>query len=55
MIRQSLGKGLNKLVEVLAENINDEIGPECPHCHHAGMMLISVTLPDRLLLPFRTS
>lgn len=30
------------------EMTGEEIGPVCPHCHHAGMRLINLVLPVRL-------
>lgn len=53
MIRKNLGKALTEnKKEIMA---NEESGPACPNCHHAGMKLTDIALPSRSLLVFRTS
>lgn len=54
LIRKSLGKEVEKLEEVITDTVQDEIGPECPSCHHTGMVLIGIILPNKQLSPFRT-
>jgi hypothetical protein len=45
LIRKSLDKAIEKLEEVITPKLNDKIGPECPSCHHDGMVLIGIILP----------
>lgn len=54
LIRKSLDKAVEKLEEVIKPKVNDEIGPECPSCHHDGMVLIGIILPNKQLVRFRT-
>lgn len=54
LIRKSLDKDVGGLEEVSIPKPSDEIGPECPSCHHAGMVLIGIILPNRQLVRFRT-
>lgn len=54
LIRDSLGKAVREIAAVISIEENEAIGPECPHCHHIGMMLMSITLPDRRMKPYRT-
>jgi hypothetical protein len=55
LIRKSLDKEIERLEEVITDKVIDEIGPECPNCHHVGMVLIGIVLPNKQLVPFRTS
>ncbi len=52
-IRESLGKIVVESKQVAMAN--EESGPACPNCHHGGMKLISIALPNRSLLVFRTN
>ena len=54
IIRKSLDKDVERLEEVITDKVNDEIGPECPSCHHIGMVLMGIVLPNKQLVPFRT-
>jgi hypothetical protein len=54
LIRKSLAKAVEKLEDVITDTIKDETGPECPSCHHAGMVLIGIILPNKQLAQFRT-
>jgi len=54
IIRKSLDKVIEKLEEVTTDQVKGETGPECPSCHHAGMVLIGILLPNRQLARFRT-
>ena len=54
LIRKSLDKEVEKLEEFITDKVIDETGPECPSCHHAGMVLIGIILPNKQLVRFRT-
>ncbi|NRD73697.1 hypothetical protein HQQ94_10685 [Shewanella sp. VB17] len=54
LIRKSLDKAVDKPENVITDTVKDEIGPECPSCHHAGMVLIGIILPNKQLAQFRT-
>ena len=54
LIRKSLDKETEKLEDISTDTVKDEIGPECPSCHHAGMILIGILLPNKPLAQFRT-
>ncbi|MFQ3194837.1 MAG: hypothetical protein ACI9N3_001666 [Colwellia sp.] len=54
VIRESLGKTDREIAPVISIEENEGIRPECPHCHHVGMMLMSINLPDRQIKPYRT-
>jgi hypothetical protein len=53
MIRKNMGKTLIETKKGIMAN--EESGAACPNCHHAGMKLIAITLPNRQVLVFRTS
>jgi hypothetical protein len=54
LIRKSLDKEIEKLEDDITDRVKDEIGPECPRYHHAGMILIGILLPNKPLAQFRT-
>ena len=54
LIRKSLDKEVEKHDEVITDKVKDETGPECPSCHHTGMVLTGIILPNRELAQFRT-
>jgi len=54
LIKKSLDKAADKLENVITDKVKDEIGPECPRCHHVGMVLIGIVLPNKQLARFRT-
>ena len=45
IIRKSLDKDVERHEEVIIPKVNDEIGPECPSCHHVGMVLMGMYCP----------
>ncbi|MCI2286104.1 IS91 family transposase [Colwellia sp. MSW7] len=54
LIRKSLDTEFEKVKKVITEKVKDKIGPECPSCHHVGMVLIGIMLPNKQLVRFRT-
>ena len=52
-IRESLGRIVVESKQAVMAN--EESGPACPNCHHSGMKLIGIALPNQSLLVFRTS
>jgi hypothetical protein len=54
LIRKSLDKETEKLEDISTDTVKDEIGFECPSCHHAGMVFIGIILPNKQLAQFRT-
>lgn len=55
LIRKSLANSVKQPEETLTGKIKDDIGPECPRCHHVGMVLLGILLPNKQLVRFRTS
>lgn len=55
MIRSSLGETASEISEIASKDTGEETGPECPNCHHVGMMLMGIKLPERLTKLNRTS
>ena len=55
IIRKSLNKEIEKLEEIIKDEVKEEIGLECPSCHHVGMVLMGILLPNKQLVRFRTS
>jgi len=45
--KSSLDKEVEKLEEVITDKVKDEIGSECPRCHHVGMVFIGIILPNK--------
>lgn len=54
LIRKSLDTESKKVQKVITEKVKDKIGPECPSCHHVGMVLIGIMLLNKQLVWFRT-
>jgi hypothetical protein len=50
MIRTSLGD----IAKVVKSEVEESEGPECPNCHHVGMVLMGIKLPERPVLVHRT-
>jgi hypothetical protein len=55
LIRKSLANSVKQPEETLTEKIKGDIGPECSRCHHVGMVLLGILLPNKQLIRFRTS